>query len=85
MEHVWMPPFAQEVFERFDRVIGCGHVSGLQMRPDHDRWPVWRYADLAQINMASFELCGIHCVSGPGSDRSFDLTVRRPPHTPDVS
>jgi len=22
MEHVWMPPFAQEVFEQFDRVIG---------------------------------------------------------------
>ena len=26
-----------------------------------------------------------NCVSRPGSDRSFDLTVRRPPHTPDVS
>jgi hypothetical protein len=28
-----MPPFAQEVFERLGRVIGCGHVSGLQMQP----------------------------------------------------
>src|SRR4051812_13310481 len=31
---VWMPPFAQEGFERFDHVIGCGHVSGLEARPD---------------------------------------------------
>jgi len=27
-----MPPFAQGVSERLGRVIGCGHVSGLQMR-----------------------------------------------------
>ena len=27
---VWMPPFAQDVFERLGRVIGCGHVSGLR-------------------------------------------------------
>jgi hypothetical protein len=32
MTHVWMPPFAQDVFERLGRVIGCGHVSGLEMR-----------------------------------------------------
>lgn len=30
--HVWMPPFVQAVFERFERVIGCGHVSGLSLR-----------------------------------------------------
>jgi len=28
-----LPPFAQGVFERLGRVIGCGHVSGLFMRP----------------------------------------------------
>jgi IS5 family transposase len=28
--HVWMPPLAQDGFEWFGRVIGCGHVSGLQ-------------------------------------------------------
>jgi hypothetical protein len=27
--NVWMPPFAQDGFEWFGRVIGCGHVSGL--------------------------------------------------------
>ena len=31
--HVWMPPFATDVFERLGRVIGCGHVSGLETRP----------------------------------------------------
>ena len=30
--HVWMPPLVQVVFERFERVIGCGHVSGLSLR-----------------------------------------------------
>ena len=82
--HVWMPPFAQDVFERLDRVIGCGHVSGLQMRPVTT---AGRYGDARTWRKsieASCELGGIYCVSRPGSDRSFDLTVRRPPHTPDV-
>ena len=30
--HVWMPPLMQVVFERLERVIGCGHVSGLCVR-----------------------------------------------------
>lgn len=30
--HVWMPPLVQVVFERIERVIGCGHVSGLLLR-----------------------------------------------------
>ena len=30
--HVWMPPLVQDIFERFERVIGCGHVSGLFLR-----------------------------------------------------
>ena len=78
-----LPPFAQDVFERLGRVIGCGHVSGLDAAC-HDRWPVWRCAALARIKMASFRLVEHQCVSRPGSDRSFALTVRRPPHTPDV-
>jgi len=48
------------------------------------RGPVWRCADQAQINQASCELVGFSCISWPGSDRSFALTVRRPPHAPDV-
>jgi len=30
--HVWMPPLVQVIFERRERVIGCGHVSGLCVR-----------------------------------------------------
>src|SRR3954451_9561265 len=74
--HVWMPPFAQEGFERFDHVIGCGHVSGLQVRPDV---AAGRYGDTRTWRKSlvrALELFGICCVSGPGSDRSFDLTVR---------
>jgi len=44
----------------------------------------WRCADQAQINDASCELFGCYCISWSGSDRSIALTVRRPPHTPDV-
>ena len=31
-EHVWMPPLVQEISERFECVIGCGHVSGLSLQ-----------------------------------------------------
>jgi hypothetical protein len=27
-----MPPLVQVVFERLERVIGCGHVSGLSLQ-----------------------------------------------------
>jgi len=27
-----MPPLVQVIFERLERVIGCGHVSGLSLR-----------------------------------------------------
>lgn len=37
----------------FERVIGCGHVSGLLLRFYYDRWPVWSYADLVQVTSAS--------------------------------
>jgi hypothetical protein len=30
--HVWMPPLVQEISERFECVIGCGHVSGLLLQ-----------------------------------------------------
>jgi hypothetical protein len=69
--HAWMPPFAQEGFERFDHVIGCGHVSGLHVRPD---MAAGRYGDTRPWRKSlKRAFC---CVSGPGSDRSFDLTVR---------
>ncbi|GLI95118.1 hypothetical protein [Methylocystis echinoides] len=51
-------------FVKSGRVIGCGHVSGLLARPDR-RWPVWRFADLAQIKIASFALVEHQCISKP--------------------
>ena len=30
--HVWMPPLVQEISEQIERVIGCGHVSGLLLQ-----------------------------------------------------
>ncbi len=35
------PRSCKAFIERFGRVIGCGHVSGLSSRPDFGRWPVW--------------------------------------------
>jgi hypothetical protein len=64
-----------------DRVRSCIRPSVAAVT---DRRPVWRCADQAQINEASCELCGCYCISWSGSDRSIALTVRRPPHTPDV-
>src|SRR5208283_5840431 len=63
-----------------DRMRSCVRPSGAAC---NGRWPVWRCADLAQINVSSCWLVGRDCFSKPGSDRSFDLTVLRPPHTPD--
>ena len=82
--HVWMPPFAQDGFELFGRVIGCYHVSGLQVRPVTT---AGRYGDARTRRKSvrrAFELDGIYCISWPGSDRSFALTVPRPPYTPNV-
>jgi hypothetical protein len=30
--NVWMPPSVQEISEQIERVIGCGHVSGLLLQ-----------------------------------------------------
>src|SRR5580704_548821 len=71
--HVWVPPFAQDGFESFGRVIGCYHVSGLQVRPVTT---AGRYADARTRRKSvrrAFELDGIYCISR--SDRSFALTV----------
>jgi len=79
-----MPPLAQDGFESFGRVIGCDHVSGLQARPVTT---AGRYGDARTRRKSvrrAFELDGIYCISWPGSDRSFALTVPWPPHTPNV-
>ena len=71
--HVWMPPFVQEVFERFDRVIGCGHVSGLFVRPD---LAAGRYGDariLRRSNHRALSSLGIHAFLDP--DLTDQLTL----------
>src|SRR3954447_16535243 len=71
--HVWMPPFAQEDFERLDHVIGCGHVSGLQVRPDR---AAGRYGDMRTwrklLERASSSLA---LVAFPGPDLTDHLTL----------
>ena len=71
--HVWMPPFVQEVFERFDRVIGRGHVSGLFVRPD---LAAGRYGDariLRRSNHRALSSLGIHAFLDP--DLTDQLTL----------
>jgi hypothetical protein len=65
-----------------DRVRSCIRPSGAAC---HDRWPVWRCAEQAQNQRGELlSSMASYCISWPGSDRSFALTVPRSPHTPDV-
>src|SRR5208283_3936777 len=68
-----MPPSAQEVFRRFDHVIGCGHVSGLQMQPDV---AAGRYGD-TRTWRKSFEraLSSLALAAFPGPDLTDHLTL----------
>src|ERR1051325_6816034 len=71
--HVWMPPNVQEDFERLDHAIGCGHVSGLQIRPDR---AAGRYGDTRtwrkSLMRASSSLA---LVAFPGPDLTDHLTL----------
>src|SRR4051812_5414536 len=70
--HVWMPPFAQEDFERLDHVIGCGHVSGLQVRPD---MAAGRYGDTRTWRKSLIRaLSSLALVAFPGPDLTDHLT-----------
>src|SRR3954447_25112279 len=71
--HVWMPPFAQEGFERLDHVIGCGHVSGLQVRPDR---AAGRYGDARTWRKSLVRaLSSLAFVAFPGPDLIDHLTL----------
>src|SRR3954470_19716571 len=71
--HVWMPPFAQEDFERLDHVIGCGHVSGLQVRPD---MAAGRYGDTRTWRKSLIRaLSSLALVAFPGPDLTDHLTL----------
>src|SRR3954451_22414853 len=71
--HVWMPPFAQEGFERFDHVIGCGHVSGLEVRPDR---AAGRYRDTRTWRKSLIRaLSSLALVAFPGPDLTDHLTL----------
>src|SRR4051794_34360419 len=70
--HVWMPPFAQEDFERLDHVIGCGHVSGL-VRPD---MAAGRYGDTRTWRKSLIRaLSSLAFVAFPGPDLTDHLTL----------
>jgi hypothetical protein len=71
--HVWMPPNVQEDFERLDHVIGCGHVSGLQMRPDR---AAGRYGDTRTWRKSFVRaLSSLAPVAFPGPDLTDHLTL----------
>src|SRR4051794_8603146 len=71
--HVWMPPFAQEGFKRLDHVIGCGHVSGLQVRPDR---AAGRYGDTRTWRKSLVRtLSPLAFVPFPGPDLTDHLTL----------
>src|SRR3954469_22749847 len=71
--HVWMPPFAHEGFERFDHVIGCGHVSGLQVRPD---MAAGRYGDTRTWRKSlKRALSSVALVAFPGPDLTDHLPL----------
>jgi hypothetical protein len=66
-------PFAQEGIERLDHVIGCGHISGLQVRPDI---AAGRYGD-TRTWRKSFEraLSSLASVAFPGPDLTDHLIL----------
>src|SRR3954464_4958959 len=71
--HVWMPPFAQEDIERLDHVIGCGHVSGLQVRPDR---AAGRYGDTRTWRKSFVRaLSSVASIAFPGPDLTDHLTL----------
>ena len=72
------PRSRKKFFERLDRMIGCGHVSGLLMRPDmaasrYGNTRTWRKS----IERALSSMALTKCVSGPGPK-----FLCRPPSTP---
>src|SRR4051794_8278783 len=71
--HVWMPPFAQEGLERLDHVIGGGHVSGLQGRPERAAGGfgdtrTWRKSFVRALS-------SLASVAFPGPDLTDHLTL----------
>ena len=71
--HVWMPPFAQDVFEWCGRVIGCGHVSGLQMRLLRT---AGRYGDArTRRRSAGRAFSSLRLIAFPGPDLTDHLSL----------
>src|SRR3954451_20287835 len=60
-------------FERLDHVIGCGHVSGLQVRPDR---AAGRYGDARTWRKSLVRaLSSLAFVAFPGPDLTDHLTL----------
>src|SRR5262245_18117657 len=64
-------------------MIGCSHVSSLEVRPYTCRGPVLTYADEVQITLASAKLGAKECFSWTRPVRSVcTLPFPRPPSPP---
>jgi hypothetical protein len=51
--HLWTPPFRQgKTLGSLLGVVGCCHRSGLWMRQEDSRRPVWEFADRVQITQS---------------------------------
>src|SRR6516162_5967943 len=54
--HLWTPPFRQgKTLGSLLRVVGCCHLSGLGLRQEDSRRPVWEFADRVQITHSVLE------------------------------
>ncbi len=84
-ERLWTPPWMQAFSSNGSvHVVRCSRLSGLLMRQDIRRWPVWRYADRVQNRPRGLQ----RAMSGHWFSRSrlvdrLPLHALRPAHIPD--
>ena len=84
-KRLWTPPWMQAFSSNGSvHVVRCSRLSGLLMRQDIRRWPVWRYADRVQNRPRGLQ----RAMSGHWFSRSrlvdrLPLHALRPAHIPD--
>jgi hypothetical protein len=72
--HVWMPPLLQEISERFECVIGCGHVSSLSLqRLIQPRAGMAMRKPKADLQIELIGSCTNTALSGPDLSNHFPL------------
>ena len=82
---LWTPPWMQAFPSNGSvHVVRCSRLSGLLMRQDIRRWPVWRCADRDQNRMGGLESAAYrHWLSRSRLVDRLPLHVLRPAHIPD--